>query len=125
MKVGEHVRQGDVLVVRIASRPGRVSKWRAGRRQVLALGESTGHSHRVEGRSLMLGLEDVDERFFDVLREGGALPDGSVVSGFLKILADGGVLVHEEHGVIELPTGDYAIVRQREYSPEEIRTVAD
>lgn len=35
------------------------------------------------------------------------------------------LLDHEEHNPVAIPSGDHRIVRQREYSPEEIRNVAD
>jgi hypothetical protein len=45
---------------------------------------------------------------------------------FLTVSADGpAALAHDEHATIMLPPGNYRIVRQREYSPEEIRDVAD
>ena len=34
-------------------------------------------------------------------------------------------VVHEEHKSVNLGKGLWAIVRQREYHPEEIRTVVD
>ena len=40
-------------------------------------------------------------------------------------LPTGGAVTHEEHASIQLPKGNYRIVRQREYSPEAIRNVAD
>ncbi|MGH9523996.1 MAG: hypothetical protein ACRD3E_15850 [Terriglobales bacterium] len=43
----------------------------------------------------------------------------------MRVGSDGVRIVHEEHAPIVLPPGDYEIVRQREYSPEEIRNVAD
>lgn len=46
--------------------------------------------------------------------------------GLYLTVGDAGVsIVHEEHGPIELPTGNYEVVRQREYSPEEVRNVFD
>ncbi len=45
---------------------------------------------------------------------------------FLKIMAGGGVdLKHEEHGAIHLAPGNYKVVRQREYSMEDVRFVRD
>jgi hypothetical protein len=34
-------------------------------------------------------------------------------------------LKHEEHGTVTLPAGNYERILQREYSPSEMRTVAD
>ncbi len=44
-------------------------------------------------------------------------------SGFVSM--NGATFVHEEHGPVTLPPGDYKVVIQREYSPEAIRNVAD
>jgi hypothetical protein len=41
------------------------------------------------------------------------------------MLPKGGQVVHQEHATIELPAGNYRAIRQREYSPEAIRNVAD
>lgn len=97
-------RQGDVLM-------RQVSKFPAGSRKpvsdgILAHGEVTGHAHRVQELS-------ANELFM--------VGDGM----FLKVGEEGVSIVHEEHDSIQLPPGNYEIVRQREYSPEEIRNVAD
>lgn len=97
-------RQGDVLIQRVDSIPtGAESKPREQGRVILAHGEVTGHAHVVTGPA---ELFDADRRTF--LRVGEAA-----------------TVVHEEHATIPLPAGEYEIVRQREYSPEEIRNVAD
>ena len=45
---------------------------------------------------------------------------------FLRVLEEAGVEVtHEEHATLTIPPGDYEVKRQREYTPEEIRRVAD
>ena len=44
----------------------------------------------------------------------------------MSVTAEGGVsIVHEEHGTVSVPKGDYEVTIQREYSPEEIRSVVD
>lgn len=99
------VRQGDVMIRRIDKIP-------AGKREVredgaLAYGEVTGHKHAVAD------LEKAEVFFI----EG---------HGYLSVTAEGGVsIVHEEHGTVHVPQGDYSIGIQREYSPEEIRNVID
>jgi hypothetical protein len=98
------LRQGDIMLERVDHLP-KVARSQFGRKQVLALGEVTGHSHVLEGRSIV--VEDELEQ------------------KFIEVLAGGGVLKHQEHAPIEVPPGSYKIVRQREYSPEEVRQVAD
>jgi len=99
-------RQGDVLIRSVTSIPASAHpKARDQGRVVLAYGEVTGHAHAID----------------DALAEMFEKKDGTL---YLK--AGGDVaLRHEEHATITLPQGVYEIVHQREYSPEEIRRVAD
>ena len=101
-------RQGDVFVEKIDNQvreeltevkpdQGRV---------VLAYGEVTGHAHALKAK---------DAKLFEV-------------KGWVDrvlVVAKATALMHEEHAPIELPPGTYRVKRQREYHPEEIRTVAD
>lgn len=106
-------RQGDVLFKRIAKLPqGEQQKKRAN--ATVAYGEVTGHSHAI-------AVEDRDVA--EVLEIGGGLYVHVSASGVR--IEGGATFVHEEHGPITLPPGDYEVVIQREYSPEAIRNVAD
>lgn len=99
-------RQGDVLVERIRSIPKDVTPVeREAGRIVLAHGEATGHAHAIAAPHAAL-LAKGAERFLRVLEQPVSLD-------------------HEEHSRIELPAGLYRVVRQREYTPEEIRNVQD
>ena len=105
----KYYRQGDVCLVPVAEVPkGAKIVARDRGRIVLAYGEVTGHAHAVLDRQAELFMApDVDARF-------------------LRVMAASGVeLVHEEHATIPLPRGIYEVRTQREYSPEEIRRVAD
>lgn len=52
--------------------------------------------------------------------------DIEVGAGGVKVVADLALLRHEEHDAHALRTGHaYRVTRQREYSPESVRTVAD
>ena len=97
-------RQGDLLFKAVKVIP------KGGKKRVsgyILEGEVTGHIHRV-----------AELEAAEVLEVGEEL--------FLSVTADGGVsIVHEDHKTLELPPGNYEIVRQREYSPEEIRNVVD
>jgi hypothetical protein len=99
-------RQGDVFITRVESMPAaaRGSPLRHG---VLAHGELTGHSHRLD-----------DSR-------SAALFAGAGHELFLDVSSGGTRIVHEEHGTIVLPMGLYRAWRQREYTPGEIRVVGD
>lgn len=98
-------RQGDVLFRRVQGIPAGHGKKRPDGH--ILEGEATGHVHR---------LEDVTAA--EVLEVGEKM--------YLSVTAEGGVsIIHEEHASLVIPKGEYEIVRQREYSPEEIRNVAD
>jgi hypothetical protein len=97
-------RQGDVLIRRIGGLPKQKAVKRASGH--ILEGEATGHVHRLEECTKAEVLEI----------EGGL---------FLRVGDEGARIIHEEHSPISLPAGNYEIVRQREYSPEAIRNVAD
>lgn len=96
-------RQGDVLILAVDAVPAGLEKEKGP--VILAEGEATGHAHRVKHRRAKMFRGTDGARYL-------RLPTPATVD-------------HEEHDRIELPAGDYQIVRQREYSPEEIRNVAD
>ena len=105
-------RQGDVLFRAIPELPAGSRKKRDN--ATVAYGEVTGHSHAlaVEDRESAEVLEIGDGLFVhvtasDIRIEGGA------------------TFIHEEHGAVTLPPGDYEVTIQREYSPEAVRNVAD
>lgn len=106
------VRQGDVLLQAVASRPrlGTLVPLDA-RRVVLAYGEVTGHAHAIAVEP------DVEMPPAQLFEE----PDGSRYLFVDRPCA----LTHDEHGRIDLVPGCYRVARQREYAPQEIRTVAD
>ena len=101
------VRQGDILLVLVdgdVPRGARIVERERGS-VVLAHGEATGHRHRIRSSDAEL-YERAAERF-------------------LRVRAPV-ELVHEEHATIELRSGLYKVVRQREYVPQSIpREIAD
>lgn len=101
-------RQGDVLIVPIQSTPVRLDAiGRDGGRVVLAHGEVTGHAHAIRA-------------------DGAALYRDAELNVFLMVTGlDPVALEHAEHDTIMIPPGQYRVVRQREYSPEAVRDVAD
>lgn len=101
------IRQGDVALVAIDEIPAEAVELPrdAGDRVVLAYGEVTGHAHALhEPGVTMLRAANADV--------------------FLRVIEPSN-LVHEEHAKIPVPPGTYRVVRQREYHPDELRTVAD
>jgi hypothetical protein len=105
-------RQGDVLFRQIEKLPKGQRTKRAN--ATVAYGEVTGHSHQlaVEDRQAAEVLEIGDGLFVHVSQAGLRIEGGAT-------------FVHEEHGPITLPPGNYEVVIQREYSPEGIRSVLD
>lgn len=100
-------RQGDVLIERVDSLPINLKKVaRESEKIVLAHGEATGHAHAIADKKAHLYVDD------------------SGVT-FLEIKQAMAMLIHEEHATIPLERGTYRVTRQREYSPEAIRNVAD
>lgn len=101
------LRQGDVMLRRVPQRDLSEARKvpRDKGRIVLAYGEMTGHAHAI--KALNVDLFEAAGRTFLAI-------DGDVVA-----------LEHEEHDTIEIPPGHYEIIKQREYAPDAIRTVAD
>ncbi|MGP0091028.1 MAG: hypothetical protein ACLPKB_13865 [Xanthobacteraceae bacterium] len=102
-------RQGDVLLVRVRSIPQALEPVaREMGRVVLAHGEVTGHAHAIRDAHAAM--------FRDA--KGGAI--------FMNVSGEAPVaLEHDEHDTIDVPPGTYRVIRQREYSPETVRDVAD
>lgn len=96
-------RHGDLLVADVEAIPADV---RPLQHLVLAEGELTGHSHRI--------AETGSARLYQ-----------SHAALYLQVTENRATLIHQEHGPIALPRGQYRVWRQREYSPAEIRTVRD
>jgi hypothetical protein len=103
--MNKHYRQGDIVLVEVESLPPEAKQELVSDEIVLALGEVTGHSHRLkapEGATLY------------------AVGDSNIFE-----LKQPARLVHEEHDTIALAPGFYKVVRQREYTPERITRVID
>ncbi len=109
----KQARQGDVFIQRlpddfqIPAEAKQVPKDKG--RTILAYGEVTGHAHAFGGRKQPLLFRAGDD----------------VMTGYLVVEGLPASLRHEEHAKIDLPAGKYKIRIQREYSPGEIRAVAD
>jgi len=88
--VKKQYRQGDYLFEKVSGLP---EKRTLKADRVVGEGEVTGHRHQV-----------VRGRLWDA--------DGEL---FVESLGDA-VVVHEEHGPIELPTGVFKVIRQKEFA---------
>lgn len=96
-------RHGDVLIAPVNALPIGAAP-RAG--LVLAHGEHTGHTHRIQ-QAGAASLYVYGKELYLIVSDAGA------------------TVVHEEHRPIELPVGVYRVWQQREYTPTAIRTVVD
>jgi hypothetical protein len=101
-------RQGDVLIIPIKSMPCQLDVVsRESGRIVLAHGEVTGHAHVITSERATL------------------FRDPKLAAIFMCVKDSSVTLEHDEHDTIVIPPGSYCVVRQREYSPQAIRDVAD
>jgi len=106
---------GDVILQRVDTIPDTATTVdRDNGRVILAYGEVTGHAH-----AIVAPLDDV------ILTEIITQSDqDEMAERFLKVQREV-ALSHEEHATINIPPGNYRVTIQREYSPEELRRVAD
>jgi hypothetical protein len=101
-------RQGDVLLIRVAMIQAAIEIPRdTQNRIVLAHGEVTGHAHAIH--------DETAELF-----RGRAANTGVFLQVVNRV-----ELRHEEHTTVRVPKGAYRVLRQTEYSPGELRQVAD
>ena len=96
-------RHGDVIIAPAKSIPTQAIRRPAA---VLARGEATGHSHRIE-----------DPKSVEVFDHEGV--------GYLRVITPSARLIHDEHHPITLPRGIFRFWMQREYTPKEIRRIVD
>jgi hypothetical protein len=103
-------RQGDVCLIAIDEIPvdAKLAP-ETGRKVILALGEATGHHHRFE-------FMDTTHNVRMHAAHGGAR--------YLHVMAPA-KLLHEEHSTVDVPAGKYLLPTQVEYTPAELRRVAD
>jgi hypothetical protein len=112
----QNYRQGDVpLIPYTGSLDGfEAVKAQAGK-LVLALGEATGHHHRLEGCSFSFGTPDNHRLFRDHMT-------GAQI---LEVAGGGADLLHEEHETINFAPGRYLQLVQVEDDGEMISQVVD
>ena len=117
LAVGDHVRQGDVLLRKVENIPKDATELKRDqhKRIVLALGEKTGHGHAIRDKNVTSYSKlDNNEIEFLIVGGSGATLKHELVSG-----------KKAEHDAIVLPPGNYDAAQQVEYSPQEIIRVED
>jgi hypothetical protein len=104
------IRQGDVALVSVREIPkDAIEQSITGRKLILALGEATGHHHRFE-------FLDQTQNIKLYATSGGAR--------YIDVSAPSDLL-HEEHSTARVPSGKWLLPQQVEYTPAELRRVAD
>lgn len=106
---GNHYRQGDVCIIKANNiDKSKFSRVDSKKFVTLAYGEVTGHHHSIK-------LEDYP--YVELYRDS----DGRMI----LTVPDEATITHQEHAPLYLPTGDYEVFIQQEYSDEGMRNVAD
>lgn len=101
------LRQGDVLIIPAKLPKTAVPLQGGSDRLILAEGEATGHAHAIKSERAAL------------------FRDPKLMAMFLTVTEEPVALEHDEHAPVMIPPGTYEVRRQREYTPEAIRNVAD
>lgn len=103
-----HIRHGDILLTKVETLPNGNAVEHNGS-HVLALGEVTGHSHRLTVK---------DKESMSVIMDG--------LTKYIQLTVSA-PLTHEEHKQVEVPAGIYRMTFEREYdyAQEEITQVQD
>lgn len=126
-------RQGDVYLFQVDKLPeGMESVKPIGKNQALAFGEATGHAHCIAKDDCELYTANDNLR---ALAKKHGVTDGRAVTHGLRIVVDNAKLLHGtpargfidlDHTPIDIPCGDYIVLRPREYDDsEEFRAIAD
>lgn len=103
------IRQGDVLLIPVDTIPANTAPvGRQNGRLILAEGEATGHAHAIADETAELVTADEAAELYLLVHGGDPVS-----------------LIHDEHDTLTVPPGRYQVRRQREYTPEQIRQVAD
>ena len=118
-KIKSQFRQGDVLIERVDISMPSGKNAKENDRIVLAHGEVTGHAHELE-----------DVKGADIVSPSArvSVPGDGDNAKMTQLIMSVGVktsVKHQEHAPISVKRGIYRVTRQREYSPEAIRNVAD
>ncbi len=103
------LRQGDVCLVEVKQIPKNAVEQPVGKKLILAMGEVTGHHHRFEFLDRADGVKLYHVGAERYLHVAGITLD----------------LLHEEHDTVKVRPGKYLIPNQVEYTPAELRRVAD
>lgn len=125
-------RQGDVYLFRVDALPAADKVKPVGKNHVLAYGEATGHCHAINKDDCE--LYSANDNLHALAKKHGVMDERAVTHG-LRIVVDNAKLLHgtpahgfsdPDHTPIDIPCGDYIVLRPREYDDtEEFKVIAD
>ncbi len=117
------IRQGDVCLVLVSFLPAGCTEVPHDKgRIVLAYGEVTGHAHAIADHHAAQRASEVADAA--IARAKARLLLAPTGERFLEV-TEPVTLRHEEHTVHTIPPGIYKLPQQVEYTPAELRRVAD
>lgn len=126
------IRQGDVYIFRVDSLPDAIAAKPVGKNHVLAYGEATGHCHAIAKDDCE--LFEANDNIRALAKKYGVTDDRAVTHG-LRIVVNNTTLRHGtpsrgfvdlDHTPIDIPCGDYIVLRPREYDDsDEFKVIAD
>lgn len=125
-------RQGDVYLFQVDALPESVKAKPVGKNHVLAYGEATGHCHAIKKQNCE--LFEANDNIRALAKKYGVTDVRAVTHG-LRIIVNNATLLHgtpsrmftdPDHTPIDLPIGDYIVLRPREYDDtDEFKVIAD
>ena len=112
------IRQGDILVVRVAALPPDVTRRPTSNGQVvLAYGEATGHAHTVRGDVVHYDAPNAAEAARQLLAAVGLHVElGEAAAASFLTVGTATEIEHPEHAPGPLVEGYHVVIRQREWS---------
>lgn len=119
--VGQHVRQGDVYLLRLAKRPTCFAT--ATKNRQLAPGASKGSRHVAEGTAVKLFTAPERDGRPAMAKLPGVKGGDRLLVGACVEAADRFIVSHPEHAHHSLPAGCYAVLFQLD--PRSMRRVED
>lgn len=111
------LRQGDIFLVPVQGAPTNFVARPAGR-LVLGHGETTGHLHILELGQWVVAPETTEQELHE-------FAVGTRRMTVFVAVTEETHFIHHTHAPHVVAPGVYEVVRQREYSPDSIRPVAD
>lgn len=119
-----HIRQGDVLLLPVIALPNGCEPVPLDKgRIVLAYGEVTGHAHAIADHGIKVNAAQAAE-IAEAAIARARLWRAPTGERYLEV-KEPVSLVHEEHTAHTIPPGIYKLPTQVEYTPAELRRVAD